>query len=276
MLRRGLPSPNWRAWHRFGRLSTRVRREGASALAYRKLLKISALLAERLHLWRWRESAWVGDDRPVFLMISHRCGGGTERHIGDLATRAQNRRRSSGRCASRSARARPLGRARQRWRRGLAPRDGRQSSIDRANAGELGPSHAHVHHSLGLPEALFDALAERGVTYDWTIHDYHSICPRINLIGAGGRYCGEPDEAGCNRCLARLGDDQRPAVRGIDRSLARAEAQAGWRRPGESSCPVRMLPAGSSRYFPDRRCDSTAARESLPRWSCLGAAPASR
>jgi O-antigen biosynthesis protein len=36
-----------------------------------------------------------------------------------------------------------------------------------------------------------------------TVHDYHAICPRINLVDASGRYCGEPDRDACNRCLQR-------------------------------------------------------------------------
>jgi glycosyltransferase involved in cell wall biosynthesis len=98
----------------------------------------------------------------------------------------------------------------------------------------IGPVHAHVHHAIGLPEALFDLLEAQGLTYDWTIHDYYTICPRINLIGADGRYCGEPDQAGCQACLASLGDASGRAV---------TESIVAWRQRSE-----RRL-AGARRIF---------------------------
>ncbi len=63
----------------------------------------------------------------------------------------------------------------------------------------------HVHHLADFPPALGDtlvSLAQRhGARLIVTLHDYHMVCPRINLVGASGRYCGEPDADGCNRCL---------------------------------------------------------------------------
>jgi glycosyltransferase involved in cell wall biosynthesis len=38
------------------------------------------------------------------------------------------------------------------------------------------------------------------------VHDYQAICPRINLAGESGLYCGEPDEAGCDSCLTTQGN----------------------------------------------------------------------
>ena len=37
------------------------------------------------------------------------------------------------------------------------------------------------------------------------VHDYALFCPRINLTGGDGRYCGEPDVAGCDACVADSG-----------------------------------------------------------------------
>src|SRR5690606_30905967 len=39
--------------------------------------------------------------------------------------------------------------------------------------------------------------------FDFTIHDYFSICPRIHLGGTDSTYCGEPDEATCNTCIKK-------------------------------------------------------------------------
>jgi glycosyltransferase involved in cell wall biosynthesis len=49
--------------------------------------------------------------------------------------------------------------------------------------------------------ALFGRL---DIRYEMFIHDYSSFCPRINMV-AGGRYCGEPDLAGCEACVADFG-----------------------------------------------------------------------
>ena len=94
----------------------------------------------------------------------------------------------------------------------------------------LRPVHAHVHHMIGVPSTLIDLLVEYGIKYDWTIHDYYTICPRVNLIDANHSYCGEPDDRGCNRCLA-----------------------GAWRRPRPAHCEVHRKLA--SRIYPSaRRC----------------------
>jgi hypothetical protein len=41
------------------------------------------------------------------------------------------------------------------------------------------------------------------VPFDFTVHDYFAICPRIHRADASGRYCGEPDAVECNRCIAK-------------------------------------------------------------------------
>src|SRR5581483_10517537 len=43
----------------------------------------------------------------------------------------------------------------------------------------------------------------------YTAHDYTAYCPQITLTDTSFRYCGEPDDAGCEACLA-----VRPAVTG--------------------------------------------------------------
>jgi glycosyltransferase involved in cell wall biosynthesis len=251
-------------------LITVLEREGALALARRKVSQFRGLLAERSTLRRFGRSSWQVDDRPVFLLITHRCGGGTERHLGDL----EKGLRAEG---VRPIVVRPGRPARLLWEeRGDRARIlwCRESSAERESIakllGELRPVHAHVHHSIGLPEVLFDLLVERAISYDWTIHDYYSICPRVNLIGSGGRYCGEPDNAACDRCLARLGDDQgRPVSDSIEIWRARsARRLAGARRVFVPGADVaRRL----ERYFPGRDLTLRPHPESLPRLECLAA-----
>jgi glycosyltransferase involved in cell wall biosynthesis len=48
-----------------------------------------------------------------------------------------------------------------------------------------------------------ELLHRLGVPFDVTVHDYFAICPQVNLLPLlQGRYCGEPDIATCNACIA--------------------------------------------------------------------------
>jgi hypothetical protein len=76
------------------------------------------------------------------------------------------------------------------------------------------PVHAHIHNMMRIPQALIELLVWRGVSYDWTMHDYYSICPRAHLECGDGRYCGEPEPPACNACIARHGDYQGNPVDG--------------------------------------------------------------
>ena len=67
------------------------------------------------------------------------------------------------------------------------------------------PAWIEVHHLLGHGPTIYDAVRRLGIPYDVHIHDYAWICPRISLVGAENRYCGEPDLAGCNACLVSNG-----------------------------------------------------------------------
>lgn len=73
--------------------------------------------------------------------------------------------------------------------------------------GTLGVTEVRLHHlaDFGRDAArrfiwLIDAL---GLPFEFSVHDYLAVCPRINLADGSGMYCGEPGEAGCRRCLMR-------------------------------------------------------------------------
>lgn len=63
----------------------------------------------------------------------------------------------------------------------------------------------HFHHTLQFDKSIWDLPSELGVNYDVTLHDYYTICPRINLIDETEFYCGEPSSEACNRCIRRNG-----------------------------------------------------------------------
>lgn len=58
----------------------------------------------------------------------------------------------------------------------------------------------HFHHVLDIPDAIKALPSALGVPYDFTVHDYYSICPKITLTNHSV-YCGEPTEVGCTYCL---------------------------------------------------------------------------
>jgi glycosyltransferase involved in cell wall biosynthesis len=76
------------------------------------------------------------------------------------------------------------------------------------------PIRAEVHHLIGHDHGLLGLFTQLKIPYEAVIHDYSWFCPRINLVGEGNRYCGEPDLAGCEACIADLGttndEDTRP------------------------------------------------------------------
>jgi O-antigen biosynthesis protein len=152
--------------------------------------------------------------RPRLLFISHAWGGGVERHVQDLAQLL-------------TADAEVLlltpanGGATLRWLHAetdlvlhLPLPTALPDWLDTLSA--FGFTRVHYHHVQGFPEWVLDLPERLGLAYDITLHDYTAVCPQHHLIDAAGRYCGEPDEAGCNRCLA-----ERPPVWALD--------IAGWR-----------------------------------------------
>jgi glycosyltransferase involved in cell wall biosynthesis len=198
------------------RIANVLWRQGCLAVARRKAMRAGQALSEQLRVLRLGRRPWLRDGRAVFLLITHRCGGGTERHVRELA-------RSLLAEGLRVVIVRPSSRGRVLWEEQKpSQRIGwcHESSGDRDSTARLlsllAPVHAHIHHALGLPDALIELVQEAAFSYDWSIHDYHTICPRTNLVGSSGAYCGEPDATECERCLARLGDDQgRPVTLGI-------------------------------------------------------------
>jgi len=67
------------------------------------------------------------------------------------------------------------------------------------------PRHIELHHLLGHDHAILGLAGRLKIPLDAWIHDYASFCPRIALVSRNRRYCGEPDVAGCEACIADLG-----------------------------------------------------------------------
>lgn len=66
----------------------------------------------------------------------------------------------------------------------------------------LGIWHVHIHQTVGLSKEVWQIPAKLKVAYDFTVHDYFSVCPRVNLINASGVFCGQPDLPTCEQCVS--------------------------------------------------------------------------
>ena len=67
------------------------------------------------------------------------------------------------------------------------------------------PRDLELHHLLGHNHAVLGLGRLLRLQVDLFVHDYAWFCPRIALVSTGRRYCGEPDVAGCEACVADLG-----------------------------------------------------------------------
>ncbi|MBV9786324.1 MAG: glycosyltransferase [Acidisphaera sp.] len=164
----------------------------------------------RLDMVRWRQAR--NRERGSALLISHDMGGGVQRQI-------------ETRCAALSAQGlRPIVLRPDLLHPGICVVDdgaldggaGRGfPNLRFAVPGELKllarllqadrPVHAELHHLLGHDHRVLDLVRLLELPYDAFVHDYAWLCPRIALVNAERRYCGEPDAATCENCIADAG-----------------------------------------------------------------------
>ena len=107
-----------------------------------------------------------------------------------------------------------------------------------------------VHHFLDHHPAVHDLADQLGVPYDVHVHDYAWFCPRVALVGADRRYCGEPATRVCEACVADAGrfiTEEIPVATLIERS-ARFLASARQVVTPSTDTAARMR-----RHFPQLR-----------------------
>jgi GT2 family glycosyltransferase/2-polyprenyl-3-methyl-5-hydroxy-6-metoxy-1,4-benzoquinol methylase/glycosyltransferase involved in cell wall biosynthesis len=148
--------------------------------------------------------------RPRLLFVTHNIGGGTERHLQDLSRLLEERFEVLLlRSRSRDSVVLDWGRSGEEFQAYFRVPHAFDRMVDLLR--QIGVVRIHIHHLLGH-HLLVARLAERlGVPYDYTLHDYFSVCPQFHLTLADGRYCGEPDTPGCNRCI-----EERPSQWQLD------------------------------------------------------------
>ena len=181
--------------------------------------------------------------QPKILLITHRSGGGVERHVDELAALPQA-------CFLKLA---PRGKDLEL----SVPRlSGHPRLVlpaaERASLAEvlttIGVSALHVHHVLGHQLDIGALVRELKLPMDLTIHDYFFICPQITLLQDGHSYCGEPEMAGCNECIAR-----RPSYGALDILSWRTGHEWLFRQARRIICPSQDVQRRLERYGVDRR-----------------------
>ncbi len=154
---------------------------------------------------RWKAA---DDGRPCVVQITHDRGGGVERFVRERSAmlRARGRRTVVLRPA-RSGHGEPASGV------GDGSPDGFPALVYLAREFAeivelLGTGRVEAvefHHPHGHDPAIFALAFQFGAPVDVFIHDYILFCPRIALVGAERRYCGEPALRHCEACIADVG-----------------------------------------------------------------------
>jgi|GEM_PF-738031 len=148
---------------------------------------------------------WKARSRMVTVLFTHTWGGGTERAVQAM--------RASLEVVGEVIIIRPV---EEHGGAGVvsvshpSDVDGFEFLYRYRNADELagllqltGARKIQIHHLVGFGASLRRAIALAGVPYSFHAHDYYTVCPQITLTDRDGNYCGEPDQNGCDACIAQ-------------------------------------------------------------------------
>jgi GT2 family glycosyltransferase/glycosyltransferase involved in cell wall biosynthesis len=150
------------------------------------------------------------DGRPTVMLVSHRHGGGTNRHVQDLARRLDE--------AGMFAVLTEPNKGRLRLTSPLVPVTpnlafGWNIAVPDSDLVEalraLDVRLIHVNHLQGYgaraPAGIRSLAQALAIPFDVTLHDWMAVCPRIDMIDGSGRYCGGPGASKCQTCIDRNG-----------------------------------------------------------------------
>ena len=145
--------------------------------------------------WQYRMAAeFARADRrgtPVILLVCHAHGGGTLKHVNELADAIDGR--------ARVLIIAPDGPSRVMLStRGVAPPASMFFELPSDYPGLIElldscqVSRVHVHHVRGFPRNFLRRLVyDLSVPMDFTIHDYQTLCPWLKLSDESEHYCKE-------------------------------------------------------------------------------------
>ena len=186
-------------------------------------------------------SAFADTGLPRLLFVTHAWGGGVEQQVASLAASLSQRARVAilRPCDSQSVEITlPSG---ELFRIASADWSTLVAALRALNFGRM-----HLHHVHGFPRAILDLDQALSVPLACSLHDYASICPQYQLVDPDGRYCGEPEEAGCNLCI-----QGRPHAWQLDISAWRTAWAATLGRADRVTAPSQSVADKVRRYLPD-------------------------
>lgn len=147
----------------------------------------------------------------TILHILHHWGGGTEQHVTDLC---HSLTRQGVTCIigypSKDRQKISLSIPSLLWDCNIREFDLTDEPVATAALiQEIGINHIHIHHTIGFeflfPEKIVKIAHAASIPYDFTAHDYYSVCPRINMIDTSSIYCDSSNTDTCTKCLNSLG-----------------------------------------------------------------------
>ncbi len=196
--------------------------------------------------WEVFASRFPAAPHPLVLLVAHRYGGGTWKHLEEVRALLEGRARTlqmtpggPGLLLQAGDAAQPLALP--------VHLPGEQARLIRL-LHTLGLSRVLIQHVMDFPPELGALLRELGVPFDFTVHDYFGLCPQTHMVDRRHRYCGEPSDAGCNRCIAA-----RPTHGATDIGRWRREHAWLFQEAQRVACPSRDVAARLSRYYPGAR-----------------------
>lgn len=157
--------------------------------------------AERFRI-RAAASLFKANGKTTWLMVNHALGGGTQKHLHELINVVGSEINVIS--------INPVLTREHLVQVHLLIQDEKltfsfDSRFDNARfidfLASCGCARIHYHHIIGFLPEFLEHLRGSNVPFDFTVHDYYSICPNINLI-KGDTYCGEQGIAQCNICLS--------------------------------------------------------------------------
>ena len=181
--------------------------------------------------------------RPVVLAIMHDRHGGTLRHVGELAEHLRG----------------------SAYFFMLTPTPG-GVTLRLVGAGEafvlmfrlpeefdallqalrsIGVRHLHYHHMLGHGQQIVELPQHLGLPYDFTAHDFYTVCPQISLTDKRNAYCGELGVDQCRACLESI-----PAPGNLDIETWRARFAPLLSKARHVLVPSRDAGRRLARYVP--------------------------
>jgi GT2 family glycosyltransferase/glycosyltransferase involved in cell wall biosynthesis len=178
---------------------------------------------------------------PVILMVAHELGGGVRRHIEGLIERFRDQAhflllQATDRGAALSVLSLPG--------HPVLALPGERMDDMALMLRSMNVSRVHIHHLIGMDMDIRALIHRLQVPFDVTVHDYFAICPQINLLPwRHSLYCGEPDIAGCNTCIAH-----RSTSHARDIVTWRAEHAWQFKEAARVLCPSLDVLARLERY----------------------------